>query len=291
MKLRRILVALDFLNARDAAFERALALARTYGAELYLLHAVPLHRRSSFGAAERLARKEEMVKRAEDTGVRVRTAEQHGDPAEIIELHANSRAVDLIVIGGEAGRGRRRDRSFVAERVIRRTRVPALVVASDRGDAASTFRHVLVAVDLSPASKDVLQGAIALTAHEAERLTVVHAVQGIEAVEALRMPAWKLPEYRTLVTQGARRQLERVVSDVAGNVATAVQVTTGPTARAVLEYAADLDVDLVVVGRSRGFKLFGSTALRVFRKNDRALLVIPSAADHRATRIEEQRAA
>ena len=157
MDLKRILVAINSPNGRDAAFERALALARSSGAELYLLHAVPVNQRFSFRAAERLERMVDMRKRAEDAGVRVQTVEQHGDPAEIIELHANARAVDLIVMGGEARRGWGRHRSLVAERVIRRTNVPTLVVASDAPDSPTAFRNVLVAVDLSPASKDVLE--------------------------------------------------------------------------------------------------------------------------------------
>ena len=227
-------------NGRDAAFERALALARTSGAELYLLHAVPVNQRFSFRAAERLERMADMRKRAEDAGVRVQTVEQHGDPAEIIELHANTRAVDLIVMGGEARRGWRRHRSLVAERVIRRTNVPTLVVASDAPDTPTAFRNVLVAVDLSPASKDVLRGAIGLTADEAVQLTVMHTVTGVEAADAVQSPArWMVPEYRTHVLEDARRNLEAVVSAVPAGVDTRVQVSTGSAARTILEHAAD----------------------------------------------------
>ena len=104
MNLTRILVAVNAPNGRDAAFERALMLARSSGAELYLLHAVPATQRFSSGAAERLERMTAMRQRAEAVGVRAQTVEQHGDPAEIIELHANARAVDLIVMGAR-GRG------------------------------------------------------------------------------------------------------------------------------------------------------------------------------------------
>jgi hypothetical protein len=44
------------------------------------------------------------------------------------------------------------------------------------------------------------------------------------------------------------------------------------------------------MGRSRGFKLLGSTALRILRKNDRALLVVPSA-ELRKGQVERPRAA
>jgi nucleotide-binding universal stress UspA family protein len=291
MDLKRILVAVNSLNRRDAAFERALALARSSGAELYLLHAVPVNQPFSFRAAERLQRMGDMRKRAEDAGVRVQTVEQHGDAAEIIELHANARAVDLIVMGGEARRGWGRYRSLVAERVIRRTNVPTLVVASDTPDSPTAFRNVLVAVDLSPASKDVLRGAIGLTADEAVQLTVMHTVKEVEAADTVRSPVrWMVPEYRTHVLEDALRTLEAVASAVRDNVDTRVQVSTGSAARTILEHAADVNADLVVVGRSRGFKMLGSTALRVLRGNDRALLVIPSASQ-RTGRVERRTAA
>jgi nucleotide-binding universal stress UspA family protein len=232
----------------------------------------------------------DMRKRAQDAGVRVQTVEQHGDPAEIIELHASARAVDLVVMGAEARRGRGR-RSLVAEGVVRRTNVPTLVVASDAPESPTAFRNVLVAVDLSPASMDVLSGAVALTSDEAVQLTVMHTVKGIEAANDVRNPSrWMVPEYRTHVLEDARRKLEAAVSAVPAGIDTRLELSTGSAARTILEQAADTNADLVVVGRSRGFKMLGSTALRVLRKSDRALLVIPSEAQ-RTSRVERQVAA
>jgi nucleotide-binding universal stress UspA family protein len=287
MHLQRILVAVNSPDGRDAAFARALALARSSGAELYVLHAVPVNQPFAFRAAERLASMGDLRKRAEDAGVAVQTVEQHGDPAEIIQLHANSRAVDLIVMGGEPRRWWRMRRS-VAERVIRRTSVPTLVVASDTPDETSAFRHVFVAVDLSPASKNVVDGAVALTAGEAEQMTVMHTVPDVEAAGAVQPPGWWLvPELRTHVVEDARKALEAIVSEVPADVDTRVHVLTGPAAGAILEHSADAGADVVVVGRSQGFKILGSTALRVLRRNERTLLVIPgldrrSLADQRA---------
>ena len=290
MEFKRILVAVNSTGGRDAAFEGALALARSSGAELYVLHAVPINQRFSFRATDRMERTAHMRKRADDAGVRVQTVEQHGDPAEIIELHANARAVDLIVIGGEPrrrwGRG-----SVVAENVIRRTKIPTLVVASDAPDSLTALRNVLVAVDLSPDSKGVLRAAISLAGPEAVQLTVMHTVRGVEPTDAVQSPArWMVPEFRTHVLEDARKTLEALVSEVAAGVDLRVQVAAGSAARTILEHAADVDADLVVVGRSRGFKLLGSTALRVLRKNHRALLVVPSA-ELRKGRVERPRAA
>jgi nucleotide-binding universal stress UspA family protein len=291
MTFKRILVAVNSPIGRDAAFERALALAKSAGAELYVLYAVPVNQRFSFRGADRLERIAHMRKRADDAGVRVQTVEQHGDAADIIELHANAREADLIVMGGEVRRGWGRPRSLVAEKVIRRTKVPSLVVPSEARNTSTVFENVLVAVDLSPASKDVLRGALGLAARQAVQLTVMHTVKGLEAADAVRSPGrWKVPEFRAHVLEDARRTLEALVSDVRPDVDTRVQVSAGPAARTILEHAADVDADLVVVGRSRGFKLLGSTALRVLRKNDRALLVIPGAA-HDTSQVERQHAA
>jgi len=290
MELKRILVAINSPDTRDSAFQRGLSLGKAFGAELYVLHAVPVNSRFSFRAAERLERMADLRKRAEDAGVRVQTVEQQGDPAEIIELHASARHVDLIIIGSEPSRGwRRRDRSLVAEGVIRRTAVPTLVVASDAPGAPNAFRTVFVAVDLSPASADVLDAAIQLTAGEPGQLTVMHTVTGVEAADAVRSPArWMVPEYRAHLMEDARRGLEKAVQAVPAGVETLLQVSSGSAARAICDGAADAGADLVVVGRSRGMKMLGSTALRVLRQNDRALLVVPSVSRRAAQR---QRAA
>jgi nucleotide-binding universal stress UspA family protein len=291
MTFKRILVATNSLNGRDAAFERGLALAKSAGAQLYVLYAVPVNQPFSFRGADRLKQMADLRTRAEDAGVRVQTVEQHGDAAAVIELHANAREADLIVMGGEPRRGWGRPRSLVAEKVIRRTKVPTLVVPTNAPDTSTVFRNVLVAMDLSPASEDVLRAALGLTARQAVQLTVMHTVKGLEAADAVRSPArWKVAEFRTHLLEDARRTLEGLVSEVPAGVDTRVQVSAGSAARAILEHAADVDADLVVVGRSRGFKLLGSTALRVLRKNDRALLVIPGA-PHRTSQVERQHAA
>jgi nucleotide-binding universal stress UspA family protein len=290
MEFTRILVAVNSPNGRDAAFERALALAGSSGAELYVLHAVPANQPFSFGGNERLERMVDTRQRAEAAGVRVQTVEQHGDAADIIELHAVARGADLIVMGSEARRGWGR-RSWVAERIVRRITIPTLVVASDAFDSAAAFRHVLVAVDLSPASKDVLSGALALTADEAVQLTVMHTIKGLEAADAVQSPGrWMVPEYRGYVLDEARHTLEALVSAIPAAVDARVRVSTGSAAGAILRQAADVNADLVVVGRSTGFRMLGSTALRILRKNARALLVIPDDTQP-AQRIERQLAA
>lgn len=206
----------------------------------------------------------------------VRTVEQHGDPAEIIELHAWARAVDLIVMGADRTLGSRwLRRPSIAERVLRRTSRPTLIVPMD-DDAESGFGNLLVAVDLSPGSREIVDYALQLPGDDSPRLTVVHAVRGIESAAAVQSPArWKVPEYRTRVIEDARRRVQALVAGLPSTVETRVQIATGSHAQAIGEEARALEADLVVVGRSGRFRPLGSTALRVLRDNTRALLVVP----------------
>ncbi len=194
MNMKRILVAASLSSRHDAAFKRGLTLARASGAELHLLHAVPAHEPFSVGVKERLERRAELLRRAEEAGVTARAVEQHGDPAAIIELHANVYAVDLIVLGTERKMTWLR-RPSVTERVLDRSSRPTLIVPTN-DDAMAGFGHVLVAMDLTPETNELVDRAIQLAGIGSPRVTVVHAVKGIEAADAVLSPArWKVPEY------------------------------------------------------------------------------------------------
>lgn len=131
-RLARILCAIDLERASERAFERALNLAVVGHARLFLLHATPANVRFSSRARERLDYLGSLRERAEAAGVKVRVEEQHGDPAGLIVLHANSRHVDLVVLGSNRRRGWRRFREgSVSERVLRRAEWPVLVVPWD----------------------------------------------------------------------------------------------------------------------------------------------------------------
>jgi nucleotide-binding universal stress UspA family protein len=277
MKHNRILVALSLAEGRDVAFERALALAKRSSAELYLVHAVPADRPFSFRATERLERSADLRKRAKAAGVNAQTVEQHGDPAEIIVLHANTQPVDLVVLGNERQTGWARfGRRSVAERVLRRTKRPTLVVPSNAADTAA-FKNVLIAVDLSPASKAVIDVSLEVLGSSIRQLTAIHAVVGLAVADAFRNRAeWIGLEYGPMVISDARRRLKSVVpSNIGVDVTPKLRTPIGPAAETISAFAAQLNVDLIVLGRTKRFMQLGSTAVRVLHHTDRALLVIP----------------
>lgn len=130
--IKTILCAIDLTKASRSAFDRALSIARASQARLYILHAVPASSRFSAQQSERLELLTALRERAERQGVRVRTVEQHGDPARTIVLHANARKADLVVLGSNRRRGWQRFREgSVGERVLRRAAWPVLIVPWD----------------------------------------------------------------------------------------------------------------------------------------------------------------
>ena len=130
--IKKILCAIDLTKASRNAFDRALSIARVSNARLYILHAVPAKKPFSWRASERLELLTTLRQRAEREGVPVRVVEQHGDPAGVIVLHANSRKADLVVLGSNRRRGWQRFRQgSVGERVLRRAAWAVLIVPWD----------------------------------------------------------------------------------------------------------------------------------------------------------------
>lgn len=273
---KRILVPVTLGATPEYGFERALSLARNSGAELYLLHAVPLHQAYGFRAELRAKRFRDLRERAVVAGVAVQIVEQQGDTADVIVLHADTRPVDLIVMssGRRTGVARVRKPS-IAEAVIRRTVKPTLIV---RETETRGYKSVLAAVTVSAESAQLINSMMALPGMEVQQLTVVHAVEQIEAADAYQNPArWKVAEYRGHVLDEARRNMAVMMQGVETAAKVELRVSGGPVAEVIDRHVTDVDPDVIVVGRSNRLLPFASTARRILRNTDRAVLVVPPA--------------
>jgi nucleotide-binding universal stress UspA family protein len=126
----------------------------------------------------------------------------------------------------------------------------------------------------------VIDAAVRLAGSDARRLTVVHAADSIEAASAVRHPArWLVPEYRGHVLDDARRGLQAAMPPgIDGGIAVELRVVPGPVAETIGKQAAAVDAHLIVVARNRRFTRLGSTTLRMLRRGDRTMLVLPPSA-------------
>jgi nucleotide-binding universal stress UspA family protein len=134
--LKNILVATDFGEAADVALTYGRQLARTFGANLHLLHVMentflrPI-------ATDPLALKAAMYNRlqarltaADRADLHARTIVEVSDqPADVIVEYANGFAIDLIVTGTHGRSGAAHVlMGSVAERVVRKAPCPVLTV-------------------------------------------------------------------------------------------------------------------------------------------------------------------
>lgn len=285
---RRILLATDLSARCDRAFDRAVALAAAWAAELVVVHA--LNGTSTNGAGVAAAdlpswqRGPEPVRIVTEAlqedlqGVpgRVSVVVEPGDAVELILATVAARGCDLIVMAVA------RDEilgSFLlgdtVDKVLRRAGVPVLVV---RQRPRHPYGGIVVAADVSPASRAALRRTTALFGQTP--FHVFHAydppLDGL-----LSSPE----EYRAAFGDLAARDLEVFIADagIGPEHVMDVLVERGDPAQLIQEYVSRFRADLVVLGtEGRGpllELLVGSTAKSVLDGLSCDALVVPASAD------------
>jgi len=136
IRLRQILVPLDFGEASEVALGYGRALAATFGASLHVVHVMenPFLRPSAIDPyqlkAAAAARLNQRLTDDDRTALQAHAVLETSDnPAEEIVKYAKARAIDLIVMGTH-GRGALAQLlvGSVAERVVRTAPCPVLTV-------------------------------------------------------------------------------------------------------------------------------------------------------------------
>ena len=172
--------------------------------------------------------------------------------------------------------------------VLRTSGVPVFCVPEAEPVALSgqgPLRSILVAIDLSPASRDVVAAAYRLLQARGGRveLCTVHEVGVGDALAHAPLAPLLDDEQRTTLESYLR---SLVPSDVErSGITTHVSVLEGATApESILAAAERFDVDLVALGSHgrSGLKraLLGSVAEEVARHSKRPVLLVRSRADH-----------
>ncbi|HEY0939704.1 MAG TPA: universal stress protein [Steroidobacter sp.] len=276
---RRILCVTDLTPRSAEAERRAALLAKQMNAAVLFVHAIARvqaqrARRKMFARAHM-----QLLSRADKTKVHTqqgaRVSVRHGTPIQAIIEAAGEWQPDLIVMA----RPRRHTVDLVlgttAERVIRATHCPVLVVS---GKADRSYRSLLLATDMSDVSVHVARAAMSMGLLEQAYTWIVHAFQpsyhgllgGCRGEETPHRQQWK---------SALSSQLLQKMS------AEGVDLTT---VNVVVEQARPLDAiqkclqgtqpELLVIGTSRWFMLkrmlFGSVADQLLRRADCDVLAI-----------------
>jgi nucleotide-binding universal stress UspA family protein len=143
-RIRRILHPSDFSRASSAAFTKAVEMAKTNRAELWLVHVmapvVPMvgdgyvapnvyQEIEASARAEAQKQLDKLVARTKKAGVRARALLMEGVPHEQIVRAARSKRADLVVLGTHGRTGLAKFfLGSVAGRVVSTARCPVLTV-------------------------------------------------------------------------------------------------------------------------------------------------------------------
>ena len=286
----RILCAIDGTEPSFGAFRHALAAAKSRNAALHVVCAVPATRSFNWRARERTAHLAELLRIAVVAGVEVQVSVQHGEPAGVILLHANSsnlRVPDLIVLGTHGRRGVDRIRfGSIAERVMHRAPCPILVIPNSAveateaaDDLVSPFERVLCAIDFSPASIAAFEHAAGMVRRGASALRLLHVVAA--TTPSISRFAWEFAsaDYPQALAKSASSRLRSLLGTHPDVYRTAqTQVVVGLVEEAIRRVAANMKADVLVIGVRRASvvrRLIGSVTARVLRTIALPVLALP----------------
>ena len=133
------------------------------------------------------------------------------------------------------------------------------------------LENVLVATDFSEPSEVALAYGKDLARTIGARLHILHVAESVMATAGVEYFAVATPSAQADIETAARRQLDALLGpDEARGLRVQKEVRTGPSpAPAIVEYAGQADIDLIVIGThgrtALSRFLMGSVAERVVR--------------------------
>ena len=291
-----IMVATDLLPKSRPALERGAILARALGANVTLVHVVPVEPWEDEAAERSRDALEQMTQLAQDpiwSGVvQLDTLVSSGSPGRVLLEVATANGVDLLVLGPHQKRTLREaiNENFagtIATRLLAAKTCPILIV---RESARREYQRVLMALDLTPIASAAIRAAETMMIEPRADVSVLHAFAApyMGLIEHGDPGQGMSTRYKSLwnshATVSIRSLLRRASSDFARY---GIQIDDATPARAILN-AIDLqEPDLLVMGtRGRGplrRALLGSVANEVLNEAWCDVFVVPEGSFARMT--------
>lgn len=282
--MKTILAATDFSTRSDRAIRRAILLAKQHDAAMVIIHAVDDDQPQRILKVERSETSAVLTELATTTreidGVTCRARVVLGDPFEAIIKASDEDDADLIVLGEH--RRQALKNIFIgttAERTVRGSRRPVLIASAV---PASFYRHVLIATDLSDASREAAYAVTSLGLDKHAAVSVVHVFDafgsGLMARASLHEDDIK--DYVEVERSRADQDLARFMQDVPIEpMYKMLKLNESSPSSAICMAAKEISADLIVVGthgRTGITKLLlGSVAENVLRTSACDVLAVP----------------
>ena len=284
-----ILVPTDESDHAERAADHAALLAGAFDATVHLLTVVDIEAGAgpfSAGGVDQnyvdrqiADQREALAEREAGLDVPVETSVVTGSPSEGILDYIEDNEVDLVVMGTHGRSGLRRYLTgSVAERVVRLSPVPVLTVrATEASTVGSGYGDILVPTDGSERATAAVGHALAVagafgsTVHAVSIVNVGDIATGADVT----VPQDLLAEFEDAATE-ATEAVAREAEDA--GLDTVTEVRTGRPKQDLLNYIAEFDIDLVVMGTHgrTGLDrvLLGSTAEALLRRAEIPVLTV-----------------
>ncbi len=279
---KHIIAATDFSKRSAIACERALDLAMRRGAEITYLHVIDDDQpQPLIDAAKREA---EILFSpggpAPRSDVKAHYRILIGDPHEAINDAAEEVGADLLVFGAHRRAPLRN--AFVgttAERAIRRSRIPALVV---RNVAQGVYQKSVCALDLVHQDLDPWRRASALSIMESAGAKVLFAYESgsLDLLRKANKGLKSMEEYLRAERTAVLPSVAKAMTDLGLKPEQAELVTTYISpAETILDFAKREKRDLIVVGSRQKSAIdrvmLGSVSGAVLNRSDLDVLIVP----------------
>jgi nucleotide-binding universal stress UspA family protein len=279
-----IVCPIDFSDTSARALAYAVAFAAWYDASLTVLHVATTFDKPSVPVADGttspypgsrddlLARVERAIDRAGGTALRVRPLVQEGVATELIVQCGRALKTDLLVMGTHGLTGfHRLLLGSVTEKVVRTAVCPVLTVPPGAPAAAIgtlSLKQILCPVDFSRSAVTALQYAVALARQVNGRLTALYALEVPEPDDFFTDVDPDRIGREQLMRDHASRRLATLLTEES-DAWCDTRVVAGRAYKVILEEAATLKADLIVMGAqgSSGIELmlYGSNTQHVVR--------------------------
>ena len=282
LAIQRVLYPTDFSDCAAQALPFAIRFAEAHEATLHMLHVLVLHGMEASGADDLFPGEEEArdaLRAAGEgkNGDRVKHVVKRGFAAAPVILdYAADGDMDLIVMSSHGRRGvRRLLLGSIAEEVIRLAPCPVLTIKHCRESGPEEpvqFRRIVVPVDFSSHTQLAVEYARELAGAFGSEVHLLHVIE-LPTYPDFYVPVSSSGLNVAELREQSRRRLERLAEESCGadsNVTSEVHVTVGRTTGEIVDFATDVNADLVIIP-SHGLSgleraLLGSVAEGVMRR-------------------------
>ena len=296
LKVRNIIVPIDFSKMSLQAIQIARQLARRFGASIHLAHVRQSNYTADFVAPAFMTYEqegeqtalEELKKVASECGVSSDTCDvlSGAPPFDEICRLAHAIPADLVVMPTHGRTGLKHVfLGSTAERIVQHSSCPVLVTrgktVKSRNGSQAGMKTILVPVDFSSCSREGLRYAIAFANEFGAKIILLHATYLGYIYSAEGTNLYDIPGLQKAAREIAERKMRELVRSLDfGAVKFETAFTDGSPVIDICAFAKDHDVDLIITS-THGFTgfahvLIGSIAEQVVRHAPCSVLVVPS---------------